>query len=82
MFLVVEQPSTSVILRREVASKGRTLFERVPGAKQAFVVEAIGAYVDLEPQLRKIGRAVRRSALAAGAEARDRLPEGGLARGR
>jgi predicted nucleotidyltransferase len=79
--LVVERPSTSVILRREAASRGRALFERAPGARRAFVVDAINAYVDLEPQLRKIGGAVRKRARGEGSQARDRLPGGGLDRG-
>jgi hypothetical protein len=62
-----------VILRREVAEKGRPLFERTPGAARQFVVDAVKAYVDLEPQLRKIGAAIRDRARKAGRGARSRL---------
>lgn len=34
--LVVESPGTSVILRRQVASHGRELFERTPGPRAPF----------------------------------------------
>lgn len=71
--LVVERPTTSVLLRREVAEKGRPLFERTPGAARQFVVDAVRAYVDLEPQLAKIGAAIRARAREAGQSARDRL---------
>jgi predicted nucleotidyltransferase len=71
--LVIEQPTTSVILRREVAAEGRPLFERTPGAFRYFVVDAVRAYVDLEPQLRKIGTAIRARAVEAGRIARINL---------
>jgi predicted nucleotidyltransferase len=71
--LVVEGPSTSVILRREVAARGRPLFERTQGAVHALRVEAVRAYVELEPQLRKIGAAIRARAVRSGQEARERI---------
>jgi predicted nucleotidyltransferase len=80
--LVIESQSTSVILRREVARTGRLLFERRAGAFRAFVVDAIRAYVDLEPQLRLIGEAIRARAALDGARARERLIAAEAARGR
>ena len=71
--LVIEEPRTSVILRREVAEKGRPLFERSAGAARQFVVDAVRAYVDLEPQLRKIGGAIRARAREEGSAAKQRL---------
>lgn len=79
--LVVESASTSVILRREVARKGRPLFERRNGAFRAFVVDAIRAYIDLEPQLRLIGAQIRTRAALEGARARERLVAIEAARG-
>jgi predicted nucleotidyltransferase len=79
--LVIEQPATSVILRRQVAEKGRTLFERTPGAARRFVVEANLAYIDLEPYLRRIGAVVRERAIREGSEARARLAHRGSADG-
>lgn len=73
--LVVERPETSVILRREVAAKGRVLFERRPGVARQFVVDAIRDYVDLAPYLSKIGAAIRARAIAEGADAKKRLVE-------
>jgi predicted nucleotidyltransferase len=64
--LVVEDERTSVILRREVAARGRVLFESRPGAWTDLRVAAILAYVDLEPYLRRIGRAVRARAMRHG----------------
>ncbi|MBE7482050.1 MAG: nucleotidyltransferase domain-containing protein [Polyangiaceae bacterium] len=80
--LVIETPSTSVILRREVASRGRPLFERSPSAAITFRVEAVRAYADLEPQLRKIGAAIRARALRDGALAIERVRTRGASRGR
>jgi predicted nucleotidyltransferase len=80
--LVVESASTSVILRREVAAKGRVLFERRPGAFRQLVVDAVRAYVDLEPQLRTIGTAIRTRAIADGATAVARLLAAEASRGR
>ncbi len=74
--LVIESSSTSVILRREVAAHGRPLFERSPGAARTLRVEAVHAYMDLEPQLRLIGAAIRQRAVEAGRAAAQRLPEG------
>lgn len=71
--LVVESPSTSVILRREVAGKGRALFERRAGAFRQLVVDAVGAYVDLEPSLRSIGSAIRERAAFKGSAATARI---------
>ena len=71
--VVVESPSTSVILRREVAAKGRPLFERRAGAFRELVVDAVHAYMELEPQLRLIGGAIRARAAADGAAAIARL---------
>jgi predicted nucleotidyltransferase len=73
--IVIERPETSVILRREVAAKGRVLFERRPGAARQFVVDAIRDYVDLEPYLSRIGAAIRARAIAEGASAIERLAE-------
>lgn len=80
--LVIESSSTSVILRREVAAKGRSLFERRPGAFRELIVDAIRAYVDLEPQLRSIGLAIRTRAASEGAAATARLLTAEAARGR
>lgn len=74
--LVIERPETSVILRREVAAKGRVLYERRPGAARQFVVDAIRDYVDLEPYLSKIGAAIRSRAITDGAAAKERLAKG------
>lgn len=71
--LVIESPSTSVILRREVAARGRPLFERYANSARCFRVEAVAAYVELEPQLRKIGEAIRARAVRDGEAARKRL---------
>ncbi|MBK7582361.1 MAG: nucleotidyltransferase domain-containing protein [Myxococcales bacterium] len=71
--LVVETPAISVILRREVAAHGRPLFERTARSAHQFKVDAIRAYVDLEPQLRLIGAAIRARAVKEGAAATERL---------
>lgn len=71
--LIIERPETSVLLRREVAEKGRVLFERTPGRARQLVVDAIRDYVDLEPYLRKIGAAIRARAIAEGEAAKRRL---------
>jgi predicted nucleotidyltransferase len=73
--LIVERPETSVLLRREVAAKGRVLFERRPGSARQLVVDAIRDYVDLEPYLSRIGAAIRARAIAEGEAARARLAE-------
>lgn len=73
--LVIESPSTSVILRREVAARGRPLFERSADSARCFRVEAVAAYVELEPQLRKIGEAIRARAVRDGEAARTRLEQ-------
>ncbi|HEY3351661.1 MAG TPA: nucleotidyltransferase domain-containing protein [Polyangia bacterium] len=57
--LVVEDDTTSVILRREVANHGRPLYEARPGAWRDLRAAAGLAYVDLEPFMRRIGEAVR-----------------------
>lgn len=80
--LIVEGPETSVLLRREVAAKGRVLFERTTGASRQLVVDAVRDYIDLEPYLAKIGAAIRARAIARGVEAKQRLagravPHGG-----
>lgn len=80
--LVVESARTSVILRREVAAKGRPLYERRAGAFRDLRADAIRAYVDLEPQMRMIGAAIRARALAEGEAARQRLASREAARGR
>lgn len=60
--LVVEdRDATSVILRREVARRGRLLHEAVPGAWTRLKAEAMIAYTDLEPWLRRCGEGVRRA---------------------
>ena len=59
--LVVEDPSTSVILRREVAATGWLLHESEPGAWVDVRASAMLAYVDLEPYLRFIGDSIRES---------------------
>jgi len=64
--LVVEDGSTSVILRREVANRGRPLYEARPGAWTELRAAASLAYADLEPYLRRIGEAVRARARAHG----------------
>lgn len=71
--LVVESATTSVILRHQAAGHGRCIFERRPGSFRQLVVDAIRAYVDLEPQLRLIGDAIRNRAIRDGAEAARRL---------
>lgn len=60
--LVVEEPTTSVILRREVAARGRALYESRAGAWTDLRAEAMLAYLDLEPYLRRIGASVREAA--------------------
>lgn len=74
--LVVESPSTSVVLRREVAANGIAVYERWRGAFKQFVVDAIHAYVDLEPQLRLFAEATRARALRGGRAAIDRPGDG------
>ena len=64
--LIVEDESTSVILRREVANHGRPLFEARLGAWTDLRAAASLAYSDLEPYLRRIGEAVRLRARAHG----------------
>lgn len=71
--LVVESPSTSVVLRREIAANGIAVHERSTGAFKRFVVDAIHAYVDLEPQLRLFAEATRARALREGQAALERL---------
>lgn len=71
--LVVESPSTSVVLRREIAANGIPVHERETGAFKRFVVDAIHAYVDLEPQLRLFAEATRKRALRDGQAALDHL---------
>lgn len=51
-----------MILRREVASRGRLLFERVVGGHRDLVADAIRVYVDYEPPLRKLGAAAQERA--------------------
>ncbi len=80
--LVIERPTTSVILRREVARKGRPLFERTPGAARRFVVEANLAYIDLAPHLARIGAVVRERAIREGSAARERIARRESADGR
>ncbi len=80
--LVVETPSTSVILRREVAARGRPLFERSPSAATTFRVEAVRAYADLQPQLKKIGAAIRARAQRDGVLAIERIRSRGANHGR
>jgi predicted nucleotidyltransferase len=57
--LTVEDEWTSVILRREVANRGRPVYEAREGAWRDLRAAASLAYADLEPQLRTIGEAVR-----------------------
>lgn len=64
--LVVEDETTSVILRREVANRGRPIYEARPGAWVELRAAASIAYADLEPYLRRIGEAVRARARAHG----------------
>ena len=64
--LVVEDDGTSVILRREVASRGRPLFEARAGAWTDACAAAIVAYADLEPFMRRIGDSIRAGALRDG----------------
>jgi predicted nucleotidyltransferase len=71
--LVVESPSTSVVLRREIGAKGQPVYERSEGAFKQFVVDAIHAYVDLEPQLRLFAEATRARALREGEAALERM---------
>jgi predicted nucleotidyltransferase len=61
--LVVEDERTSVILRREVAGRGRPLYEARRGAWTDLRAAALLAYADLEPYMRRIGRAIRRAAV-------------------
>ena len=56
--LVVEDDTTSVILRREVARTGRPVYESRPGAWTDLAAAASLAYSDLEPLLRRMGAAV------------------------
>ncbi len=74
--LVVDCPSTSVVLRREIAGNGVPVHERSSGAFKRFVVDAIHAYVDLEPQLRLFAEATRARALREGQAALDHLVNG------
>lgn len=71
--LVVDSPSTSVVLRREIAGNGIPVHERSTGAFKRFVVDAIRAYVDLEPQLRLFAQVTRSRALRDGQAALDHL---------
>jgi len=64
--LIVEDETTSVILRREVANCGLPLYESRPGAWIGLRAAASLAYADLEPYLRRIGGAVRARAKAHG----------------
>jgi predicted nucleotidyltransferase len=64
--LVVEDEWTSVILRREVANRGRPIYEARAGAWVDLRAAAAVAYADLEPYLRRIGEAVRARARAHG----------------
>jgi predicted nucleotidyltransferase len=57
--LVVEGETTSVILRRGGAARGRLLFEARPGAWTDTRARARVAYADIEPYLRRIGAAIR-----------------------
>jgi predicted nucleotidyltransferase len=57
--LVVEDEGTSVILRREVAVRGRPLFEAHRGAWADLRASAVLAYLDLEPYMRLTGAAIR-----------------------
>ncbi len=74
--LVVESPLSSVVLRPEIAAKGVPIYERSSGAFKQFVVVAIHAYVDLEPQLRLFAEATRKRALRDGQAAVDRRRDG------
>jgi predicted nucleotidyltransferase len=74
--LVVDSSSTSVVLRREIARKGVPVLEGSTGAFKRFVVDAIRAYVDLEPQLRLFAEATRARALRDGQAALDRMVNG------
>ena len=67
--VVSDGPRTSVVLRHQVAAKGIPVYERVPRAFKDFVVDAIRAYVDLEPQLRLLSAATRARAIRDGAAA-------------
>jgi predicted nucleotidyltransferase len=71
--LVVETPSTSVILRRQIATHGHELFERTPGAGRQLRVDGAHAYMDLLPQLELIGAAIRARAVIDGAAALERI---------
>jgi predicted nucleotidyltransferase len=71
--LVVDSSSTSVVLRREIARNGVPVHEGSKGAFKRFVVDAIRAYVDLEPQLRLFAEATRARALRDGQAALDRM---------
>jgi predicted nucleotidyltransferase len=64
--LIVEDDGTSVVLRREVASRGRALYESRPGAWTDLCAAAVTAYADLEPTMRRIGDAIRAGALRDG----------------
>lgn len=60
--LIVEDADrTSVILRLEVARHGVLLFEGSPGAWVTLRAEAMVAYAELEPTLRRCAEGVRRA---------------------
>jgi predicted nucleotidyltransferase len=64
--LVVEdRHATSVILRREVARRGVLIREARAGAWTGLRADAMIAYADLEPWMRRCGEGVRRAILAA-----------------
>lgn len=64
--IVEDRDDTSVILRREVARKGVLICEASSGAWTRLRAEAMLAYADLEPWLRRCGEGVRRAIARAG----------------
>ncbi len=59
--LVIEdRDATSTLLRLEVSRHGRLIHERVPGAWTSLRADAMVAYADMEPFMRRTGEGIRR----------------------
>ncbi len=58
--IVEDRDATSVILRRQVAVDGVPFLERSPGGWTSLRADAMVAYADLEPWMRRCGEGVRR----------------------
>ena len=58
--IVEDRDATSVILRRQVAIDGVPFLERSPGGWTSLRADAMVAYADLDPWMRRCGAGVRR----------------------